>query len=129
MHACICTVYRTRLKLTHKHLRIKNSDMYTHHDVHKQYCHVHAGMAIGGTCPGMVMVQLGAAVPNAQYTFAGGLLGALFYGLLEPTCESNSVHAQGSFIATHFRCAHVNFFVCANLCWHSMRGHGMCILA
>mmetsp|Transcript_4908 Transcript_4908/g.12547 ORF Transcript_4908/g.12547 Transcript_4908/m.12547 type:complete len:362 (-) Transcript_4908:184-1269(-) len=44
-----------------------------------------AGMAIGGACPGMVIVQLGCGVPNAGYTFLGGLLGAATYGAFEPT--------------------------------------------
>lgn len=41
------------------------------------------GMAIGGACPGMVLAQLGAGVPNAIYTYAGGLVGAILYGLTD----------------------------------------------
>jgi len=42
-----------------------------------------AGMAIGGACPGMVIVQMGCGVPNCYYTFAGGLAGAATYGAFE----------------------------------------------
>ena len=44
-----------------------------------------AGMAVAGACPGMVLAQIGTGVPNSGLTFAGGLLGALAFGLLEPT--------------------------------------------
>lgn len=49
-----------------------------------------AGMAIGGACPGMVIVQLGCGVPNAGYTFLGGLIGAGTYGMLESSSEPSS---------------------------------------
>lgn len=42
------------------------------------------GMCLGGACPGMVLPQVGTGVPNAAVTLAGGLLGALVYGLMEP---------------------------------------------
>jgi uncharacterized membrane protein YedE/YeeE len=41
------------------------------------------GMAVGGACPGMVLPQLGAGVPNAVFTYVGGLVGAVLYGLTE----------------------------------------------
>ena len=40
------------------------------------------GMQISGSCPGMVLVQLGAGVPYAYITFIGALAGALAHGLL-----------------------------------------------
>ncbi len=47
------------------------------------------GMQISGSCPGMVLVQLGAGVPWSYITFIGGLLGALFHGLVEQWLKSN----------------------------------------
>ena len=44
-----------------------------------------AGMAVGGACPGMVLPQVGTGLPNALLTTLGGLVGALCFGLLEPT--------------------------------------------
>jgi hypothetical protein len=46
-----------------------------------------AGMAIGGACPGMVIVQMGCGVPNCYFTFAGGLAGAATYGAFEAQSE------------------------------------------
>jgi uncharacterized membrane protein YedE/YeeE len=40
------------------------------------------GMQISGSCPGMVLVQLGAGVPYAYITLIGALSGALIHGLL-----------------------------------------------
>lgn len=37
------------------------------------------GMTLSGACPGMVLIQVGAAVPNALYTFTGALCGAFLY--------------------------------------------------
>jgi len=48
-----------------------------------------AGMAIAGACPGMVLSQVGAGVSLSGVTVAGGLLGALVYGLLEDTIKTN----------------------------------------
>ena len=42
------------------------------------------GMQISGSCPGMVLVQLGAGVPYAWITLIGCLVGALIHGLLSP---------------------------------------------
>ncbi|KAK3792251.1 hypothetical protein RRG08_007331 [Elysia crispata] len=42
-----------------------------------------AGMTLSGACPGMVLIQVGAAVPNAFYTFLGAACGALLYALTE----------------------------------------------
>jgi len=40
------------------------------------------GMQIAGSCPGMVLVQLGAGVPWSYLTLCGALFGALIHGLL-----------------------------------------------
>lgn len=45
------------------------------------------GMAISGACPGMVWTALGAGTPHSAITVAGGLLGALVYGLLAETIQ------------------------------------------
>ena len=50
------------------------------------------GMALSGACPGMTLVQVGAGVPNALYTFLGGVLGALAYGLVHPWIQEHQVH-------------------------------------
>lgn len=42
------------------------------------------GMVIAGACPGMVLPQVGTNLPNSLFTVAGGLIGALTFGLLEP---------------------------------------------
>ncbi|XP_071098714.1 thiosulfate transporter TsuA-like [Haliotis cracherodii] len=44
-----------------------------------------AGMTLGGACPGMVLIQVGAWVPNAIFTLLGALIGALLYGLVATT--------------------------------------------
>eukprot|EP01083_Nonionella_stella_P094676 265704_1 len=46
------------------------------------------GMAISGSCPGMVLIQIGAGVSNSVVTFIGGFSGALVYGLIEPFIRS-----------------------------------------
>ena len=43
------------------------------------------GMVVAGACPGMVLPQVGTGVPNALLTTLGGVVGALAFGLLEPT--------------------------------------------
>ncbi|XP_033725526.1 UPF0394 inner membrane protein YeeE-like [Pecten maximus] len=42
------------------------------------------GMTMAGSCPGMVLAQIGAWVPNAIFSLIGVFLGALTYGLLDP---------------------------------------------
>lgn len=42
------------------------------------------GMTMAGSCPAMVLSQIGAWVPNAIFSLLGVLLGALVYGLLDP---------------------------------------------
>ena len=44
-----------------------------------------AGMAIGGACPGMVLIQVGCAVPNSIITLFGVCCGAFIYGIIEPS--------------------------------------------
>jgi len=41
------------------------------------------GMYISGACPGTVLSQIGPGIKSAQYTLAGGILGAFVYGLVE----------------------------------------------
>ena len=48
------------------------------------------GMTIGGSCPGMVFVQLGAGVNYSYLTLIGGLLAALVHGLLNSYLTSSS---------------------------------------
>ncbi|PVD36187.1 hypothetical protein C0Q70_03162 [Pomacea canaliculata] len=45
------------------------------------------GMTLAGACPGMVLAQVGAWVPNSIFTLLGCLLGALLYGLVASTVE------------------------------------------
>ncbi|EKX36646.1 hypothetical protein GUITHDRAFT_117190 [Guillardia theta CCMP2712] len=42
------------------------------------------GMALAGSCPGMVLVQIGSGVPNAWVTLLGGLSAAMCYGMVQP---------------------------------------------
>ncbi|XP_060066042.1 UPF0394 inner membrane protein YeeE-like [Ylistrum balloti] len=42
------------------------------------------GMTMAGSCPGMILAQIGAWVPNAIFSLIGVFLGALTYGLLDP---------------------------------------------
>jgi uncharacterized membrane protein YedE/YeeE len=42
------------------------------------------GFVIAGSCPGTVYAQMGSLVKNSQYTYLGGIAGALLYGLLHP---------------------------------------------
>lgn len=46
-----------------------------------------AGMAIAGACPSMTSPQVGTGVQYAWFVVAGGLLGALVYGLVEPKLQ------------------------------------------
>ena len=48
-----------------------------------------AGMSVAGACPGMVLSQVGSGVPNSGVTVAGGLVGALIYGLCETRIKEN----------------------------------------
>ena len=44
-----------------------------------------AGISIAGACPGTVFAQIGAGYRDAWFTVAGGILGAMTFGYLEPT--------------------------------------------
>jgi hypothetical protein len=44
-----------------------------------------AGIALAGACPGTVFAQIGAGYRDAWFTVAGGILGAMVFGYLEPT--------------------------------------------
>jgi uncharacterized protein len=44
-----------------------------------------AGISIAGACPGTVLAQIGAGYRDAWFTVAGGILGAMTFGYLEPT--------------------------------------------
>ena len=43
-----------------------------------------AGISIAGACPGTVFAQIGAGYRDAWFTVAGGILGAMTFGYLEP---------------------------------------------
>ena len=43
-----------------------------------------AGISIAGVCPGTVFAQIGAGYRDAWFTVAGGVLGAMAFGYLEP---------------------------------------------
>jgi hypothetical protein len=43
------------------------------------------GISIAGACPGTVLAQIGAGYRDAWFTVAGGVLGAMVFGYLEPT--------------------------------------------
>jgi uncharacterized protein len=44
-----------------------------------------AGISVAGACPGTVFAQIGAGYRDAWFTVAGGILGAMAFGYLEPT--------------------------------------------
>ncbi len=48
------------------------------------------GMQISGSCPGMVLVQLGAGVPWSYITLCGAFCGALIHGLFYATNSNNN---------------------------------------
>jgi uncharacterized membrane protein YedE/YeeE len=45
------------------------------------------GMALAGSCPGMVLIQIGSNVQNAWVTVLGGLTSAMLYGAFVPFIE------------------------------------------
>ncbi|EKX35577.1 hypothetical protein GUITHDRAFT_79713 [Guillardia theta CCMP2712] len=45
------------------------------------------GMCLSGSCPGMVLVQVGAGIPYSWLTLIGGLSGAALYGVVQPKIE------------------------------------------
>ena len=48
-----------------------------------------SGMAISGSCPGMMWAALGGGVPNAYLNVLGGLAGVLAYGFIDPFWKRN----------------------------------------
>lgn len=46
-----------------------------------------AGISLAGACPGTVFAQMGVGYRDAFVTFAGGVLGAIVFGYLEPTLK------------------------------------------
>lgn len=46
------------------------------------------GMAIAGSCPGMIFVQLGAGVTTAYFTLFGGFIGAFIHGIFYDTLNN-----------------------------------------
>lgn len=42
-----------------------------------------SGLVLAGACPGTSLAQIGAGYKDAWYIFAGGLLGALFFGYIK----------------------------------------------
>ncbi|KAK7755216.1 hypothetical protein SLS62_002721 [Diatrype stigma] len=50
-----------------------------------------AGMALSGSCPGTVFVQLGAGIPSGFYTLAGCVLGGMVWsGILGPALKKRT---------------------------------------
>ncbi|RYP67315.1 hypothetical protein DL769_005794 [Monosporascus sp. CRB-8-3] len=50
-----------------------------------------AGMALSGSCPGTIFVQLGAGIPSGFYTIAGCVLGGVAWsGMLAPALEART---------------------------------------
>ncbi|XP_022095447.1 uncharacterized protein LOC110981813 [Acanthaster planci] len=47
-----------------------------------------AGMALCASCPGIVLAQIGASVPNAGYTLLGCFAGVLLYALTESSVRN-----------------------------------------
>lgn len=65
------------------------------------------GMAIAGSCPGMVMSQLGMMTSSAVYTYVGGLVGAFAYGVLHPWLQSHHVYDFASTLEHRFESMHL----------------------
>ena len=56
-----------------------------------------AGISIAGACPGTVFAQIGAGYRDAWFTVAGGIIGAMTFGYLEPALRpSCSAEAPAS---------------------------------
>jgi len=54
------------------------------------------GMALGGACPGMVLVQVGSGVQNSLWTLFGGVLASLVYGtVLQPIFAPSTDTCKG----------------------------------
>jgi uncharacterized membrane protein YedE/YeeE len=55
-----------------------------------------AGMTLAGSCPGMVLIQVGSGITNSLFTIAGCFSGALLYGALEPYLKNAKNYAQNA---------------------------------
>jgi uncharacterized membrane protein YedE/YeeE len=70
------------------------------------------GISIAGACPGTVFAQIGAGYRDAWFTVAGGILGAMTFGYLEPTLRTFLLSGgPGKLTLDHL--AHVPFWVLA----------------
>jgi uncharacterized membrane protein YedE/YeeE len=49
------------------------------------------GMSLSGSCPGTVLVQLASGVETAKWSYAGGMLGALVFGYVEPAIRRSGI--------------------------------------
>ena len=67
------------------------------------------GISIAGACPGTVFAQLGAGYRDAWFTVAGGILGAMAFGYLEPTLRPVLL-SGGAGRLTFDQLAHVPFW-------------------
>jgi uncharacterized membrane protein YedE/YeeE len=48
------------------------------------------GMTLTGACPGTVLAQIGAGVPNALIVYVGGIVGAFIFGYLQKSLKKSS---------------------------------------
>lgn len=71
-----------------------------------------AGISIAGACPGTVFAQIGAGYRDAWFTVAGGILGAMVFGYLEPVLRPLLL-SGGPGKLTLDRLAHVPFWAMA----------------
>jgi len=67
------------------------------------------GISIAGACPGTVFAQLGTGYRDAWFTVAGGILGAMAFGYLEPTLRPVLL-SGGAGRLTFDQLAHVPFW-------------------
>jgi uncharacterized membrane protein YedE/YeeE len=70
------------------------------------------GISIAGACPGTVFAQLGAGYRDAWFTGAGGILGAMAFGYLEPVVRTVLL-SGGPGKPTFDQLAHVPFWAFA----------------
>jgi len=71
-----------------------------------------AGISIAGACPGTVFAQIGAGYRDAWFTVAGGILGAMAFGYLEPALRPFLL-TGGPGKLTFDQAAHVPFWALA----------------
>jgi hypothetical protein len=73
-----------------------------------------AGISIAGACPGTVLAQIGAGYRDAWFTVAGGVMGAMAFGYLEPAVRPFLL-SGGSGKLTYDQLAPVPFWALALL--------------